>query len=162
MRTLLAAAVVVGVFVAAESVSGQAGAPKPPATFEDMLKQIGGASGDGGTGCVHRQTTTGHALNTSLTVDGRTFTCVAVLDHTLATRGMAWTARPMYTPAAMMRRISGATSGEPNVTTCVLPDRAAHTLGAVVFIDAQAYRCAAMFDQDLQERGVAWTPVQTR
>ena len=61
--------------------------PKPPYTSDAMLRRIS----DGSTmTCVLPDKTT-RVVNTTVTVDGKTYRCVEVLDNNLRPNGVAWT-----------------------------------------------------------------------
>ena len=104
---------------------------------------------------------TERAVNTTVTVDGRTYRCIDVVDQTFQPRGVAWTTKPMYTAEAMLRRIGGsaATSDRVDAVNCVLPDKTERAVNTTFTVDGRTYRCVDVLDQNLQRRGVAWTPV---
>jgi hypothetical protein len=88
MRTLPLAAIV-GALMFGSYVLAQ---EKPVYTSEAMLRRIARDTAvilDVGS-CVLPDKTE-RAVNTSVTVDGRTFRCVEVLDRNFRRRGVAWT-----------------------------------------------------------------------
>jgi hypothetical protein len=95
MRTL-PVAVIVGAFAFGTCLSAQdKPTPKPTYTSEAMLKRIrdgGAATADraDAVNCVLPDKTE-RPVNTAVTVAGRTYRCVEVLDENFQRRGVAWT-----------------------------------------------------------------------
>jgi len=73
-------------------INGDTSTPKPTYTSEEMLKRINGgtAAALDAVNCVLPDKSE-RAANTTVTVDGRTFRCVEVLDSNFKRRGVAWT-----------------------------------------------------------------------
>jgi hypothetical protein len=68
--------------------------------------------------------------------------------------------KPIYTPETAIERIRQETARNRAASPkCVLPDRTEHAVNLTVWVKGQAYRCVEVFDENLQPRGVAWTPV---
>lgn len=63
-------------------------APKPPYTSVEMRKRI---SGDIPVTCLLAADKTEHLVNRTVTVAGKTYRCVSVLDEHLTRVGAAWT-----------------------------------------------------------------------
>lgn len=149
MMRMLPVAVVVGAFACGTHVSAQ---QKPTTERTDA-------------GCVLPDKVE-RAVNATVTVDGRTYRCVEVLDENLQPRGVAWTSasasgKPSYTSEAMLRRIRGgsAATTERPAAMCVLADKTERAVNATVTLDGRTSRCVEVLDENLQPRGAAWTPL---
>jgi hypothetical protein len=146
---MLPVAIIVGAFALGNSVSGQ-----------DNLTP--GPRADSMT-CVLPDRTE-HAVNTAVTVDGRTYRCVEALDQDFQPRGVAWTPvsltpKPTYTSEAMLKRIRGDSTATPDradATNCVLPDKTEHAVTTAVTVDGRTYRCVEVLEPNVQLRGLAW------
>lgn len=169
---ILPLAVIAGAFALGPCVSAQDNhTPKPPYTFETMLERIRGDNGatDGANArnCVVRDNTQLVPLNGTLTVRGRTYRCVEVLDQKLQPRGVAWTpgSKPAYTSEAMLRRIAGGgvptTSGAESIN-CVLADNTQHPVNMNAAVGGRTYQCVEVLDRNLEQVGAAWTPLPPR
>ena len=68
--------------------------------------------------------------------------------------------KPIYTAETLPERIrQEAARSRPASAKCVLPDKTEHGVNLTVWVKGQAYRCVEVLDENLQPRGVAWTPV---
>jgi hypothetical protein len=144
---MLPVAVIVGAVALGNYASAQdTQTPKPPSTC--MLPDK-----------------TEHALDTPVTVDGRRYFCLEVLDLNFQPR-VAWAAKPPYTSEAMLRRdvsaINAAATDRADVLKCLLPDKTERAVNTPVTVDGRTYYCVEALEEDLQQRGVAWRLVSPR
>ena len=65
--------------------------------------------------------------------------------------------KPLYTVEAMLRRI-GAATAVADANNCVLPDKAERPVNTTVTFEGRTFRCVEVLDENLQRRGVAWSP----
>ena len=71
---------------------GVAWTTKPTYTSEAMLRRIRGSADTTGADTMNcAGPVTEHPVNTTVTVEGRTYRCIAVLDQNFQRRGVAWT-----------------------------------------------------------------------
>jgi hypothetical protein len=99
MRMLPVAAIVgafaLGSYVSAQESPTPTPTPKPRYTSEAMRQRMSAGSAaprdrPDAMNCVLPNGSE-RALNTTVTVDGRTYRCIEVLDHNFQRRGVAWT-----------------------------------------------------------------------